>query len=188
MSEVNVCKWHEHIASTHFSSKIGHAKIKRRRSVSTRPVPDPRTTKGRRFLIGYCFQHVKNDFSWTIWSRSGGLEKKQSLVKWSHNFFVIMNQTDLLTSQKLHSYYNTLIKPIFDYGTEMLGYYKAPEVEYIISKFCRKLLRVKRSTNLNAMYGELGCLSMNIRRKLSMTKYWLKIIHSPEKSLQFKTY
>ena len=68
-----------------------------------------------------------------------------------------------------------------------MEYYKAPEVEYILSKFCRKLLRVKRSSNLDAMYGELGCLPMNIRRQLSMTKYSLKIIQSPEKSLLFKT-
>ena len=81
-----------------------------------------------------------------------------------------MNQTDLLTSHKLQLY-NTLIEPIFNYRTEILGYYKTPEVEYIVSKFCRKLLRVKRSTNLDAMYGELGCLPMNIRRQLSMTKY-----------------
>jgi len=96
-----------------------------------------------------------------------------------------MNQTDLLTSQKMQLY-NTLIEPILNYGAEIWGYHKAPEVESILSKFCRKLLCVKRSTNLDAMYGELGCLPMNIRRQLSMTKYWLKILH--ENSLLFKTY
>ena len=59
-----------------------------------------------------------------------------------HNLFVIMNQTDLLTSQKMQLY-NTLIEPLLNYGSEIWGYHKAPEVESILSKFCRKLLCVK---------------------------------------------
>jgi len=42
-----------------------------------------------------------------------------------------MNQTYLLTSLQL---YNSLIKHIFNYGAEVWGYHKAPEVESIISK------------------------------------------------------
>jgi len=38
------------------------------------------------------------------------------------------------------------------------------------------------------MYGELGRLPMCIRRQLSITKYWLKILQSHENSLLFKTY
>ena len=38
------------------------------------------------------------------------------------------------------------------------------------------------------MYGELGCLPMCIRRQLSITKYWLKILQSHENSLLFKIY
>ena len=47
--------------------------------------------------------------------------------------------------------YNTLIEPILNYGAEIWGCHKAPEVESILSKFCRKLLCVKRSTNLDAI-------------------------------------
>ena len=90
-----------------------------------------------------------------------------------------MNQTDLLTPQTMQLY-NTLIEPILNYGPEIWRYHKAPEIESIPSICCRNLLCVKRSTNLEAMYGELGCLPMNIRRQLSMTKYmyWLKSIQS----------
>ena len=98
-----------------------------------------------------------------------------------------MNQTELLTSH-LMQLYNTLIEPVLKYGSEIWGYHKAPEIESILSKICRILLCVKRSTNLDAMYGELGCLPMYIRRQLSMTKYWLKILQSHENSLLFKTY
>ena len=41
-----------------------------------------------------------------------------------------MNQTDLLTSQKMQLY-NTLIEPVLNYGSEIWGYHKAPEVESI---------------------------------------------------------
>ena len=47
---------------------------------------------------------------------------------------------------------------------------------------------MKGSTNLDAIYRELGCLPMYIRRQLSMTKYWLKMLQSHENSLLFKTY
>ena len=48
-----------------------------------------------------------------------------------------MNQTDLLTSQKMQLY-NTHIEPVLNYGSEIWGYHKAPEVESILSKILPK--------------------------------------------------
>ena len=76
--------------------------------------------------------------------------------------------TELLTSQKMQLY-NTLIEPILNYGAENWGYHKAPEVESILLNVCRKLLCVN-----DAMYGELGCLPMNIGRQLPLTKILVK--------------
>ena len=42
-----------------------------------------------------------------------------------------MNQTDLLTSQKMQLY-NTLIEPVLNYWSEIWGNHKAPEVESIL--------------------------------------------------------
>jgi len=60
--------------------------------------------------------------------------------------------------------------------------------ETIHTQFCRKLLYVKKSTNLNAMYGELGRVPMFIQRKIQMIKYWAKVLSHPETTILYKTY
>jgi hypothetical protein len=104
-----------------------------------------------------------------------------------HNLFIIYNQIDLPTHQKIRLF-DTLVAPILNYAACIWGYHKSPDIENLHSKFCRKILYVKRSTNLNALYGELGRLPMSIQRKLLMIKYWIRILTLNRQSLLFKTY
>lgn len=39
-----------------------------------------------------------------------------------------------------------------------------------------KLLNIRKSTNLNALYGDFGRMLMLIYRKLIMIKYWINIL------------
>ena len=48
-------------------------------------------------------------------------------------------------------------------------------IEIIHTKFLRKILCVRKSTNLTALYGELGRMPMHIMQQINMIKYWLKI-------------
>jgi hypothetical protein len=104
-----------------------------------------------------------------------------------HNLFIICNQLDLPTSQK-SKLFDSLILPILNYSAEAWGYHTAPDIERIHSKFCKKILGVKKSTNLNAMYGELNRIPMIINRKLIMIKYWIKILSTNDDSILYKTY
>jgi len=104
-----------------------------------------------------------------------------------HKLFIAFNQVEFPTSRKI-SMFDSLVEPILNYSAEIWGYHDAPDIEIILSKFYRKILCVKRSTNLNALYGELGCLPMSIRRQLLMIKYWIKLLTLPEDSLLYKTY
>ena len=104
-----------------------------------------------------------------------------------HNLFIVCNQLELPISQK-SKLFDSLVAPILNYASEIWGFHKAPDVEIIHSKFCRKILGVKQSTNLNALYGELGRIPMFVQRKLLMIKYWIKLITSSEHSILFKTY
>ena len=52
----------------------------------------------------------------------------------------------------------------------------------------RKILGVKKSTNLDCLYGELGRYPMEINRKLLIMKFWIKIIEKPESSMVKKIY
>ena len=47
----------------------------------------------------------------------------------------------------------------------------------------RKILGVKKSTNLDDLYGELRRYPMEINRKLLIMKFWIKINEKPESSM-----
>jgi hypothetical protein len=63
----------------------------------------------------------------------------------------------------------------------LFGYYKSKE--HLHCKFLRKSLCVRKSTNLDAFYGEIGGYPMAIHRKIIMFKYWIKILKSPDNSI-----
>lgn len=64
----------------------------------------------------------------------------------------------------------------------------ATDIELIHTKFLRRILGVKKSTNLIALYGELGRFPLAIIRKIKMVKYWIKIINQNDSSLLKNTY
>ena len=51
-------------------------------------------------------------------------------------------------------------------------------IESVHCKFIRKILCVKKSTNIEGLYREVGRYPMYIRRMLIMIKYWIKIVSS----------
>ena len=48
--------------------------------------------------------------------------------------------------------FDTLVGSIINFGAEIWGTHNATDVELLHTKFIRSILRVKRSTNLNALY------------------------------------
>ena len=66
--------------------------------------------------------------------------------------------------------------------------HEATDIELIHTKFLRRILGVKKSTNLTALDGELGRFPLLIIRKLNMIKYWIKILKENESSLLKKVY
>ena len=99
-----------------------------------------------------------------------------------HNLFSIINQVELTTSEKC-KLFDTLVSSVLNYSSEVWGFHEAKDIEIVHTKFCRKILCVKKSTNLTGLYGELGRAPLLINRKLNMIKYWLKIIKSKDNSL-----
>ena len=100
---------------------------------------------------------------------------------------IVCNQLDLPTSQKVRLF-DSLVAQTLNYAAEVWGHHEGPDIEVIYSKFCRKVLCVRRSTNHNALYGELGRIPMYIQRKLIMIKYWIKLLTLNDQSLLYKTY
>ena len=73
------------------------------------------------------------------------------------------------------SVFDTYVNSILNYGSEVWGLHKAPDVEKVHSSFCKTLLGVKKSTTNDLVYFELGRLPLYISRKLRIIKYWLKL-------------
>lgn len=75
-----------------------------------------------------------------------------------------------------------LVASILNYGSEIWGMHNASDVELIHTKFLR-YVGVKKSTNLDALYGELGRVPLSVFRKIAMIKYWLNILKQNDSSL-----
>ena len=54
--------------------------------------------------------------------------------------------------------------------------HQASDIEAIHTKFLRRVLGVRKSTNLSALYGETGRVPLEVFHKVLLIKYWTKII------------
>lgn len=70
-----------------------------------------------------------------------------------------------------------LISSVLHHSSEIQGNKLGIDIEYVHTKFLCKVLRVHKSTNVSALYSEIGRPPMNIIRKLNMMHYWIKILN-----------
>lgn len=104
-----------------------------------------------------------------------------------HKLFIVFNQLDLKTQDKC-KLFDSLVGSILNYGADVFGYNECKSIETIHCKFLRKILCVRLSTNLDALYGETGRYPMYIHRKIIMFKYWLKMLKLDNNCILKKTY
>ena len=76
--------------------------------------------------------------------------------------------------------FDKLVSPIFNFGSEVWGFYKSSAIETVHLLFCKKILGVKQSTQNDFVYGELGRMNYQFRRYIIIIKYWLKVISNEE--------
>ena len=77
---------------------------------------------------------------------------------------------------------------LIQFGSELWGFLEATDVETIHTKFLRRILSVKKSTNLAALYGEVGRLPLSVIRKINIIKYWIEILNQNDSSLVKQVY
>ena len=94
-----------------------------------------------------------------------------------HHHFIVFNQLNLSISDKCRLF-DGLVCSILNYAADVWGNHNGKNIEYVHCKFIRKLLCVKKSTNIEGLYGEFGRYPMNIRRMFIIIKYWIKIVSS----------
>ena len=74
------------------------------------------------------------------------------------------------------------ISPILNYACEVWGFHKALDIEQVQLCFFRRMLGVKKSTQLDVLYGLLGRFPMIITRHCRIIKYWLAIVNGKKSS------
>ena len=72
--------------------------------------------------------------------------------------------------------FDKLIAPILNYSCEVWGFNQAQNIERVHLQFCKKVLGVKKNTQNDFVYGELGRTSFITHRYLIIIKYWLKVL------------
>ena len=104
-----------------------------------------------------------------------------------HRLFSVFHQYEFKTSEKC-KLFDALVSPVLNYSSEIRGMNEAKDIEQIHTKFLRKILCVKKSTNLNGLYGEFGRVPLSIIRKIHMFRYWIKILKSNNNSVIKRIY
>ena len=87
--------------------------------------------------------------------------------------------TRLKPSHRLELF-DKLVSPILNYASEVWGFHNATAIETVHLQYCKKVLGVKRSTQNDFVYGELGRINYQSRRYIAIIKYWLKVISSDD--------
>ena len=100
-----------------------------------------------------------------------------------HNLYRTLNNVRLNIPEKL-KLFDSLVSSVLSYSSEIWGYHEGSDIERVHTRYCRSLLGVKRSTNLSALYSELGRKPLIIFRQLRMLKYWIKIRQSNDPLLK----
>ena len=94
-----------------------------------------------------------------------------------HNLFSLFRQIELTPSQKCNLF-DIMVGSVLNFSAEIWGNNEAKDIEILHTKFCRWILQVRKSKNLPGLYGELGRFPLIVYRKISMIRYWIKILSS----------
>lgn len=74
--------------------------------------------------------------------------------------------------------FDKMVLPILLYGYEIWGYEKLDILERVHLRFCKLILKVKKSTPNFIVYGELGRHPLHVHIKTRIISYWSNIIKS----------
>lgn len=120
-----------------------------------------------------------------IFSKNGKFFKaRKKLVEQASRalFGVYKKITNLNLSVKCQlNLFDKMIVPILTYGSEVWGFENISILENIHLKFCKKVLKLRKSTPNCMVYGELGRFPLNIIICKRMISFWCRIVNEPDK-------
>ncbi|KAL4240483.1 hypothetical protein ACF0H5_001275 [Mactra antiquata] len=87
--------------------------------------------------------------------------------------------TNISVSHKIELF-DKLITPILNYSSEVWGFVHGMSIERVHLQFCKTILGVKRSTQNDFIYGELGRINYQCTRHFNIIKYWVKLLQTSD--------
>ena len=84
--------------------------------------------------------------------------------------------------------FNSMVVPIMMYGSEVWGYTDLKLIERLQLRFCKIILKVKKSTPNSMVLGELGVYPIELYIKNRMLSFWLKQIQGNKCKLSYMLY
>ena len=76
--------------------------------------------------------------------------------------------------------FDKLISPILNYSNVVWGFSQANVIERVHLQFCKNVFGVKKTTQNDFVYGELGRNTYITRRYFDIVKCWFKILSAAE--------
>ena len=90
------------------------------------------------------------------------------------SLFALFDKVEFDITDKINLI-DSMICPILNYGSEIWGFHKSPDVEKVHIKFLKRVLRLNQNATSITLYGECGRFPLNVIRKIKSIKYWFKI-------------
>ena len=110
----------------------------------------------------------------------------QQARKATYLLFAKAHNADLPVDLTLKLFDHTVL-PILTYGSEIFGFENLDIIEKVHNEFLRKLLKVRKSTPLYMIHGELGRYPIYVIIKSRMIQFWSKLFVNRNK-ISFKIY
>lgn len=95
--------------------------------------------------------------------------------------------TNISVKHKLELF-DKLILPILNYGSEVWGFHVGKSIDRIHLQFCKRLLGVKRSTQNDFIYDELGRMPLQNIRYYNIIKFGIKLLQTDKNKYIRKVY
>ena len=98
-----------------------------------------------------------------------GLKASASIFKFQKNF-------GFFSPQDIFKLFDTIVKPVLCYGSEIWGYRYYDKIEKIQSKFCKRFCCLSANTSDFMALGECGRLPIAITYMTRCLSYWIKLL------------
>ena len=87
------------------------------------------------------------------------------------SLFFLFDKIEFNIRDKL-KLFDSMINPIFNYGSEIWGFHKSPDIEKVHVRILKGVLSLNRNVTSAWLYGRFP---LSVLRKIRIIKYWFKI-------------